>query len=122
MTSRLKEADVLARFSAYLKREGWDVPPTPRGDYPDVNARHRETGTRLIGEVKGHTSEPGLDTDTAYGQLLRRMVTESEPETRYALVGPESLRAKIERVPGHVREKLRIEVWLVPDSGDPFLV
>ncbi len=84
----MKEADVLARFAAYLDREGWEVPLTPRGDSPDVDARHRETGRRLVAEVKGHTAEPGLDTDTAYGQLLRRMGTEPEPATRYALAAP----------------------------------
>lgn len=118
----MKEADVLARFAAYLDREGWEVPLTPRGDSPDVDARHRETGRRLVAEVKGHTAEPGLDTDTAYGQLLRRMGTEPEPATRYALVMPESLRGKAERVPAHVRETLRVELWLVSDDGPPYPV
>lgn len=114
----MKEAEALARFAVYLDREGWDVPPTPRGDFPDVDARHRETGALLVAEVKGHTSEPGLDTDTAYGQLLRRMG--SDPDTRYALVVPEAIRGKAERVPTTVREVLRIELWLVPDEGAPY--
>lgn len=118
----MKEAEALARFAAYLDQQGWKVPPTPRGDYPDVDARHRETGARLVAEVKGQTSEPGLDTDTAYGQLLRRMDTEPEPGTRYTLVLPEALRVKAERVPAHVREMLRVEVWLVPDEGTPYRV
>lgn len=115
----VKEAEVLARFVTLLTDAGWQVPLTPRGDYPDVDARHSD-GSRLVAEVKGHTSEPGLDTDTAYGQLLRRMGTEPAPGTRYALVVPESLRSKAERVPGHVRGTLRIEVWLVPEEGEPF--
>lgn len=116
----MKEAEVLVSFAAHLDHEGWDVPPTPRGDFPDVDARHRETGARLVAEVKGHTTEPGLDTDTAYGQLLRRMGTEPEPSTRYVLVVPESLRGKAERVSAHVREVLDVEVWLVPDDGPPY--
>lgn len=116
----MNEAEALARFAAYLGREGWEVPPTPRGDFPDIDARHRETGARLVGEVKGHTSEPGLDTDTAFGQLLRRMGAEPEPATRYVLVVPEALRGKVERVPAHIREVLRVEVWLVPDDGPPY--
>lgn len=116
----MKEADALARFAAHLDGEGWEVPPTPRGDFPDVDARHRETGARLVAEVKGHTSAPGLDTDTAYGQLLRRMGTDPEPATRYALVVPDALRWHVERVPAHVRRTLRVEVWLVPDDGPPY--
>ena len=119
----MKEADALARFVAYLDREGWDVPPTPRGDFPDVDARHCETGARLVAEVKGLTGSKGTDTDTLYGQLLRRMGTEPEPETRYALVVPEALRWHVERVPEHVRRTLRAEVWLVPSDGSaPFLL
>lgn len=75
----------------------------------------------MAAEVQGHTSEPGLDTDTTYGQLLRRMGASPEPGSSYALVVPaESLRSKAERVAARVREKLRIEGWLMPDEVEPF--
>lgn len=115
----VKEAEVRARFANYLQENGWDVPPTPRGDFPDVDAAHRETGVRLVAELKGHTGSKGTDVDTLYGQLLRRMGPEPDPATRYALVVPETLRWHVERVPEHVRAALRIEVWLVSDDGPP---
>ncbi|MFD9502367.1 hypothetical protein [Streptomyces sp. NPDC060035] len=36
---------------------------------------------QLVCEAKGHTSEKGIETDTAYGQLQRRM-TRQDPHTR----------------------------------------
>ncbi|MGH3974502.1 MAG: hypothetical protein ACRDS9_14420 [Pseudonocardiaceae bacterium] len=50
-------------------------------------------------EAKGRTSAPGLDVDTAYGQLLRRMPEEDEPATRYAIVVPTEAQRTAERVP-----------------------
>lgn len=117
----MKESEVLARFITHLERAGWDVPPTPWGDHPDVDARHPATGARLVAEVKGHTAAPGLDVDTGFGQLLRRMRDDS-PSTRYAIVVPESLQAKVERVPPRVLDALTVEVWLVPEEGEPYRV
>ena len=73
---------------------------------------------RIIAEVKGHTSEPGTDVDTLYGQLLRKMAPD-HADTLFALVVPESLRRWVDRVPEEARAKLGIEVWLVPDVGEP---
>lgn len=48
----------------------------------------------IYAEAKGRTTAPGLDVDTGYGQLLRRMPDEDQPATRYAIVVPtEALRA-----------------------------
>ncbi len=53
---------------------------------------------RLVGEAKGVTSSPGLDVDTLYGQLPRRM-TVPDSAIRYAvMVAPQALNAAL-RVP-----------------------
>ncbi|TYK44601.1 hypothetical protein FXF68_34715 [Actinomadura decatromicini] len=70
---------------------------------------------RLICEAKGTTSVPGLDCDTAYGQLLRRM---SDPtrEIQYAVVVPSSALKAALRVPQRVRDLLRVAVYEVRDD------
>jgi hypothetical protein len=62
------EAKVQDAFVNYLKEGGWDV-QTHNDDHTDVKAWRGDEV--LFAEVKGTTSEPGLDVDTAYGQLLR---------------------------------------------------
>ena len=64
------EAEVQAAFVKYLNERGWKV-VTDNPDYTDVIARRG--AELLVAEVKGTTTLPGLDVDTAYGQLLRRM-------------------------------------------------
>jgi hypothetical protein len=81
----------------------------------------RPDGSRLLAEVKGVTSSAGTDADILYGQMLRRMDDVGGP-TRFAVVVPESLRRVVERVPLAVRERLELELWLVPDEGDPWRV
>lgn len=100
-------------FVEYLRARGWDV-LTENIDFTDVVARRgAET---IVAEVKGHTTSAGLDVDTLYGQLLRRMTNPNE-ETRYALVVPDSMRGVVERVPASVRDLLDIDVWLVDESS-----
>jgi hypothetical protein len=98
---------------AHLRERNWDV-STQNPDFTDVIARRGVE--RLVIEVKGHTSSPGTDVDTAYGQLLRRMTDENH-EATFVLAVPESLRVAAERVPARVRRQLGIEVWLVPEVG-----
>ncbi|MFJ6016854.1 hypothetical protein [Streptomyces sp. NPDC092952] len=69
----------------------------------------------MICEAKGRTIEKGVDTDIAYGQLLRRMTSQT-PDTRYALVVPSSSAEAATRVPAHVRRLLRIDVFEVTDD------
>jgi hypothetical protein len=71
----MKEADVVAAFAAYLIERGWDV-TTKNRDFTDVIAKRG--AERLIAEAKGHTTSAGLDTDTMFGQLLRRMTTDNQ--------------------------------------------
>jgi hypothetical protein len=106
------EDRVTDAFRTWLLAGGW-TPVDPTDRWTDLEAvRGNE---RLICEAKGRTSEKGIDADIAYGQLLRRM-TSQETQIRYALVVPSSSVKAVERVPAHVRELLRIDVYEVTDD------
>lgn len=64
-----RESKVVAVFVAWLESAGWQV----RTDIAWADVVAERGYERLIGEAKGITAEPGLDLDTLYGQLLRRM-------------------------------------------------
>ena len=66
-------------------------------------------GERLYVEAKGRTAAIGLDVDTLFGQLLRRMPIEDSSARSAMLVSSEALTAAL-RVPERVRELLRIEL------------
>jgi len=108
------EKDVQDAFVKYLTEQGWDV-TTENRDYVDVIAQRGAES--LVAEVKGTTSSSGLDVDTAYGQLLRRMTNRPEG-VRYALVVPESIHALATRVPDEVRRRLGIDIWTVDETGN----
>lgn len=111
----MREADVQAAFVAHLQERGWDV-FTENTGHVDVAAKRG--AERIVAEVKGHTTSPGLDVDTMYGQLLRRMREEDRhSDIRYVVVVPESLIVAATRVPQWVRAALRVEVVLVDDFG-----
>ena len=76
------EAEVVAAFTAWLERQGWDV--RTEVEFADVVAER--SGEKLIAEAKGVTTAPGLDVDTLYGQLLRRMVPDEH--VRYGVIVP----------------------------------
>lgn len=107
-----KEREVVADFVTWLEQEGWSV--TTEVDWVDVIAER--AGCRLVGEAKGVTSSPGLDVDTMFGQLLRRMTDDSE-STRYAVIVPEKVVTAVLRVPETVRRHLRIDVFGVDERG-----
>ena len=109
----MKEAEVEAAFISYLIERGWDVDTGTLG-HADVIARRG--AEHLVAEVKGTTTSPGLDVDTGYGQLLRRM-GEGPEDTRFAIVVSESALKAALRVPEVVRRKLGIEVYVVTDAG-----
>lgn len=115
----MRETEVEQRFAAYLRATGWTV---TLGDpsHVDVIASHPD-GSRLLAEVKGVTKDGGTSADIMFGQLLRRM-DDLSGATRYALVVPQSLRRTVERVPVAVRARLDIELWIVPDDGEPWRV
>lgn len=108
------EARVVAAFEGYLLVEGWRV--TREVDFCDLVGErdHRQ----IFAEAKGRTAAPGLDVDTMYGQILRRMPVASDDESvTFAVVVPAGVaeRAAL-RVPERVRALLRIEVFAVGDD------
>jgi len=109
----MNKAQVVEHFCAALRGHGWDV--TTEVQFVDVVA-HKE-GLTIYAEAKGHTSSPGLDVDTMYGQLLRRMTTEDDPYVRYAVVVPATVLTAAKRVRGWVRARLRIDVYAVSEDG-----
>lgn len=108
----MTEAEVVSAFAAWLVIEGWSV--WTEVDHVDVRAER--DGVTLLAEAKGRTSSAGLDVDTAYGQLLRRM-RPGVDELRYALVVPASARRAAERVRPEIRTILKIELYVVSDNG-----
>ncbi|MEU0156199.1 hypothetical protein [Micromonospora fulviviridis] len=107
------EERVTDAFRTWLISEGW-TPVEPTDRFIDIEATRG--GERLIGGVKGTTSEPGIDADTAYGQLLRRM-TDVSTGIRYALIIPTASVRVAQRVPAHVRNQLRICLFEVIADG-----
>lgn len=107
------EARVVAAFCDWLRLDGWQVRTEVR--FVDVFAA--KGGVTMLAEAKGITSAPGLDVDTAYGQLLRRMPTEDRTHERYALVVPDEALTAALRVPSRVRALLGLEVFAVAQDG-----
>lgn len=108
------EERVILAFCAWLEQSGWT---NIRREVEFVDIVAERGGQTLYAEAKGRTSSPGLDVDTMYGQLLRRM-QHPEVQARYAVVVPSSALQAALRVPDWVRERLKIDVYAVdPDGG-----
>ena len=105
---------VVPAFRMWLEAQGWET--EIETNHVDVVA-HRGNET-IYAEVKGRTnSRSGAGLDTLYGQLLRRMPAEDDPNTRFAVVIPTGAEAAALRVPRRVRDVLRIDVYAVSDDG-----
>jgi hypothetical protein len=100
-----RESEIVAVFCRWLTDQGWQVQTEVR--WIDVVARRGDDV--IIGEAKGVTTSSGLDVDTMYGQLLRRMT--GEEGTRYAVIVPEKLVPVASRVPEEIRRRLRIDLY-----------
>ena len=72
---------------------------------------------RLYAEAKGRTASVGLDVDTMYGQLLRRMPAEELGSAIFAVVVPDVAVKAAERVPCRIRAALGIEIYGVAEDG-----
>lgn len=107
------EARVVAAFVAWLEAEGWTV--EQEVDFCDVVARR--DGMTMFAEAKGETAAVGLDVDTMYGQLLRRMPIAEDESYRFAVVVPTRARHAALRVPRRTRDLLRISVYEVTAEG-----
>jgi hypothetical protein len=107
------EARVVAAFCQWLTAQGWSVQTEVK--FVDVVAKRGDD--ELYCEAKGRTSDHGLDVDTLYGQLLRRMPPEKVGRARFGVVVPEeALRAAL-RVSRRVRQQLDIDVYAVALDG-----
>lgn len=113
LVGRGSEAPVELAFKRWLEATGWTLTNEP-GSWADVIAERGEE--RLIGEVKGHTGgSTGLDVDTMFGQLLRRM--KPGAATTWAVVVPTRSLTAVLRVPIETRRTLGIRVFEVRDDG-----
>lgn len=106
------EERVVTAFAGWLQRDGWDV--TREAEFVDVYAERGPE--KLYAEAKGRTAAVGLDVDTLYGQLLRRM-KDAEATARYAVVVPTAALSAALRVLSWVRDRLSIDVYEVDDTG-----
>ena len=88
------EAPVERAFKAWLVADGWTL-VNEAGSWADVIAERGDE--RLIGEVKGYTTSTGLDVDTMFGQLLRRM--KPGAATTWAVIVPTRSLTAVLRVP-----------------------
>lgn len=102
----------MAAFVDYLDERRWvDIEISPRG----IDVVARRGAEVLKAEVKGSTSEPGLDVDTLFGQALRMFRDDDSLTTSYAIVVPESLAPKVGRVSTETRRRLGLDLYLVDD-------
>lgn len=111
---REDEKRVVDAFCEWRHDSGWKV--EREQEFVDVVATR--DGTTLYAEAKGRTTDSGLDVDTMYGQILRRMPIEEDPNGRFAVVVPSEACAAALRVKRRVRELLRIEVYCVDEQGE----
>jgi len=108
------EKRVVDAFAAHLAREGWSV--ELEVEFCDVVARR--DGETIYAEAKGRTAAIGLDVDTMFGQLLRRMKEQPAAGDQYAVVLPTEAKSAVVRIPARVRAALGIRAFLVSDEGD----
>ncbi|ANS32450.1 hypothetical protein R1CP_39330 (plasmid) [Rhodococcus opacus] len=86
-------------------------------DVVDIVAE--KDGRRLYVEVKGASSVPGLDVDTAIGQLVRRMPSEADQSVSFALVvrdEPRSVDAAV-RAPRRILDLMGMALYAVDGNG-----
>jgi hypothetical protein len=89
------ESRVIAAFSTWLRLHGW-VTELEVG-FIDVVASRRNQ--HLYAEAKGRTVDAGLDVDTLYGQLLRRMPAQADGSATFTVVLRDTAVWAAERVP-----------------------
>jgi hypothetical protein len=107
------EERLIVAFCSWLEQSGW-TNIRREVEFVDIVAERR--GQTLYAEAKGRTSSPGLDVDTMYGQLLRRM-RRPEDCAQYAVVVPIAAAQAAQRVPEWVRDRLNIRIYAVEPGG-----
>ena len=91
----MREVEVVEAFCDALQADGWTV----RTEVQFLDVLAERDGRTIRAEAKGTTTSPGLDVDTMFGQLLRRMPEEPEHGVRYAVVVPEHVLPAVLRSP-----------------------
>ncbi|MFV9452360.1 hypothetical protein ACNJ7E_02650 [Rhodococcus sp. NM-2] len=102
-------------FAGWLSSQGWVV--GTEVDFVDILAE--KDGHRLYVEARGAMTAPGLDVDTAIGQLVRRMPSEADQSVSFALVvrdEPRSVEAAV-RAPQRVLDLLGMALYAVDEDG-----
>ncbi|EMX8596732.1 hypothetical protein AAH223_003485 [Enterobacter hormaechei] len=82
----------------------------------DLKCINKTTNEIWIIEVKGKTTQIGLDFKTCLGQLLMRM---SDPTYKYAIAMPDiiSYHQQINKIPKSVQEKLNLHWFFIDQNG-----
>lgn len=107
------EDRIILAFCRWLESEGW---MTER-EVAFVDVLATRGGDRMYVEAKGRTASPGLDVDTMYGQLLRRMPEDEVGDAAFAVVVPDTALKAARRVPRRIRDLLRIRIYGVTEDG-----
>jgi len=107
------EARVVAAFVRHLEAEGWNV----RTEVDHVDVVAMRSGHTLYAEAKGRTSSVGLDIDTMFGQILRRMPLDDQEDNSFAVVVPREAVNAVKRVPERIRRLLRLSIFSVDSDG-----
>ena len=113
---RLDGARVVEGFVEWLSSQGWTV----RTEVNFVDVVAEKDGRTLYAEAKGTTTAPGLDVNTAIGQLVTRMPTGVDEHASFALVvrdEPGSVKAAVQ-APQRVLDLLRISLYAVDEDGE----
>ncbi|RZI53322.1 MAG: hypothetical protein EOP16_03535 [Pseudonocardia sp.] len=102
-------------FAGWLSSQGWMV--RTEVDFVDIVAE--KDGRRLYAEVKGASTAPSLDVDTAIGQLVRRMPSEADQSVSFALVVRDERRSveAAVRAPQRVLDLLGMALYAVDETG-----
>lgn len=107
------EPRVVNAFCEYLESQGWTV----RREVAFCDVAAERGDERIFAEAKGRTTELGLDVDTLYGQLLRRMPADEVGRAEFGVVVPTEARSAALRVPKRIRDALGIVVYTVDVDG-----
>ena len=109
------EARVARDFAGWLSSQGWTV--VTDSDVVDIVAE--KDGRRLYVEVKGASTAPGLDVDTAIGQLVRWMPSEADQAVSFALVVRDERRSveAAVRAPQRILDLLGMALYAVGEDG-----
>ncbi|MFE7422186.1 hypothetical protein [Rhodococcus sp. NPDC057529] len=102
-------------FAGWLSSQGWTV--RTEADFVEIVAE--KDGQRLYVEIKAASTAPGLDVDTAIGQLVRRMPSEADQSVSFALVvrdEPLSVEAAV-RAPQRILDLLGMALYAVDEGG-----